>query len=99
MKKLIVSKFGGSSLKDAEAIRRSAEIALNNADTAIVCVSATQKTTRKLIELSRIAASDIEMANVLFLNIKQAHFKIAEDLKLKQVEIDQLDLIFEVKGF
>ena len=51
---IIVSKFGGSSMKDAIAIRRSAQIAHDKGPNIIV-VSATYGTTNQLIELSKKA--------------------------------------------
>ncbi len=51
-----VAKFGGTSMADANAIRRSASIAIErNAD--LVVVSATAGTTNTLIEISRLAVS------------------------------------------
>ncbi len=48
-----VSKFGGTSLADFEAIRRSADIVAGDAETRIVTVSATSGTTNSLVTLSR----------------------------------------------
>ena len=48
MSKWIVSKFGGSSVKNAEAILRCSKIIENNPDIKVVVISATQNTTNQL---------------------------------------------------
>jgi aspartate kinase len=79
--KVIVSKFGGSSMKDAEAITRSAKIAAEH-KSSIVVVSATYGTTNKLIELATIAPkAPWEQCEELINDIKSNHRQIAKDLK------------------
>ena len=45
---MIVAKFGGSSVKDAEAMRRCAQIIEQNPDISLVILSATYNTTNEL---------------------------------------------------
>jgi aspartate kinase len=81
--KLIVSKFGGTSMGDAKAMRRSASICHKQKST-IVVVSATSGTTNQLISLSRSAEKGnwIESERTLNLII-QKHTQLAQDLEVK----------------
>ena len=50
---LVVAKFGGTSMGDAEAMRKSAEIVRANARIRLVVVSATSATTNQLLDVSK----------------------------------------------
>ena len=50
MSKNIIAKFGGTSMADAVAMKRSSQIALNRG-ASVVVVSATSGTTNQLIEM------------------------------------------------
>ncbi|HXH73609.1 MAG TPA: lysine-sensitive aspartokinase 3 [Bacteriovoracaceae bacterium] len=55
-RKLIVSKFGGTSMGDYPSMQRSAAISIERGST-IVVVSATSGTTDKLIEVAKLAST------------------------------------------
>ena len=80
MSKVIVSKFGGSSMKDAEAMLRSAEISKRQNST-VTLVSATYGTTDKLHEIidSAIAGQWNDCEKTLFA-IRENHFDILNNL-------------------
>lgn len=93
--KVVVSKFGGSSMKDAQAITRSAQVALDH-NAAIVVVSATYGTTNQLIELIDKASLGIwSEAEALVSSIKENHVGIAKDLGADQRTFDTLNPLFE----
>ena len=54
--KLVVSKFGGTSMGDASCMRRSAEVSFER-NASVVIVSATSGTTNALIDIGRTAES------------------------------------------
>lgn len=98
MEKIIVSKFGGTSMGDAACMLRSAEVSVKQKSRLIV-VSATSGTTNQLIELGSQAQSQ-KQAEVerLLLGIRERHFQIAKDLKAStqtheflQSVLDELD--------
>lgn len=79
---LIVSKFGGTSMGDAQCMLRSAEVSFKQASKCIV-VSATSGTTNDLIDLAKSAEkSSWEKTQAVILKIKTKHEKIARDLEL-----------------
>ncbi|MGZ3789333.1 MAG: lysine-sensitive aspartokinase 3 [Bacteriovorax sp.] len=93
--KVIVSKFGGTSMGDAECMKRSAEVALAQ-NSKLVVVSATSGTTNDLIELSKTAEkSSWENAQLILTKIKVKHLKIARDLEMTPEKIDHLNQLFE----
>lgn len=91
----VVSKFGGTSMGDAECMKRSAQVAFNQ-NAKIVVVSATSGTTNDLIELSKTAEkSSWENAQLILTKIKVKHLKLARELDLTPEKIDLLDNLFE----
>jgi aspartate kinase len=79
---IIVAKFGGSSMADAVAMKRSAGVAMKH-KANLVTVSATYGTTNKLIKLSELAvSSDWESCEEIIGEIKENHQKIAADLDI-----------------
>ena len=80
MTQIVVSKFGGSSMKNAEAMLRSASISKQQNST-LTLVSATYGTTDKLHELIEKAQSGQwnECEKILF-SIRENHFDILNDL-------------------
>ncbi len=80
MTQIVVSKFGGSSMKNAEAMMRSATISKQQNST-LTLVSATYGTTDKLHELIDKAQSGEwnECEKILF-SIRENHFDILNDL-------------------
>lgn len=84
--KLVVSKFGGTSMGDAGCMLRSAEVSLKQSSKMVV-VSATSGTTNDLIELARTAEkSSWDKASLIITKIKNKHEKIARDLELPESE-------------
>ncbi|OUR95258.1 lysine-sensitive aspartokinase 3 [Halobacteriovorax marinus] len=82
MDAIIVAKFGGSSMADAAAMRRSAGVALEH-KANIVTVSATYGTTNNLIKLSELAMTkDWSACEEIILEIREKHLSIACDLDL-----------------
>ncbi len=95
MKKLIVSKFGGTSMGDASCMLRSAKVAVSQ-NSFVVVVSAVSGVTNKLIELSKLAQFKTwPETESLWLQIKSTHEKIAEDLKLEQKSRDELGTLLD----
>jgi len=81
----IVSKFGGSSVKDSEAMLRCARIVAANPEKLIIVISATQNTTNQLEEVATLAKKQnrTELDSLLCL-IESRHEKIGEDLNFSE---------------
>lgn len=96
MTKIIVSKFGGSSMADATAMKRSASVALEH-NANLITVSATYGTTNNLIKLSELAlTSNWETCEELVNEIVNKHYVIAKELELQ--DLSELDgLLGEVR--
>lgn len=80
MSKIVVSKFGGSSMKDHEAMLRSAKISMDQ-NATITLVSATYGTTDNLHSLIDLAVTGnwSECEKTLF-KIREKHFDILKNL-------------------
>lgn len=91
MESIIVAKFGGSSMADATAMKRSAGVAKKNLAN-LVTVSATYGTTNKLIKLSELAlSSDWDSCEEIVNEIKENHISIANELEIDDLtEINAL---------
>lgn len=93
--KIVVSKFGGTSMGDAECMRRSAEVAFKQ-NSKVIVVSATSGTTNDLIELASTAEKNTwDQAQVILTKIKTKHLKIARELDMPPMRIDGLNQLFE----
>jgi aspartate kinase len=90
---LIVAKFGGSSVRDAEAINRSAKVALEK-KARIVVVSATYGTTNTLVEFSNKSGS-WEQAQEKLAQLKDRHLTIAQQLKSSAEEMQQIEELID----
>jgi aspartate kinase len=78
----IVSKFGGSSMADAMAMKRSAQVAYQK-QSSIVVVSATYGTTNQLIQLSQLAVQGNQaQVDLTLKEIVENHKEIAYDLNI-----------------
>ncbi len=89
-KKLIVSKFGGSSMKDATAIKRSANLAKNR-QTQLIVVSATYGTTNELITLSQTAlSSNWKECQQKLEHLQNKHLEMARQLECTQITVEKL---------
>ncbi len=93
MSKFIVSKFGGSSMKDREAMYRSAEIAKVH-NSHLIVVSATYGTTNQLVEISKVAPiADWKTCRKIFTKIKDRHISLAKALEVDQAAITDIESI------
>ncbi|MCF8059613.1 MAG: lysine-sensitive aspartokinase 3 [Bacteriovoracaceae bacterium] len=91
--KVIVSKFGGSSMKDADAIRRSAKIAADH-HSSLVVVSATYGTTNQLIEIAKTAQTlPWEETLPMIEAIKENHRQIAKDLGATAADSEEIEIL------
>ncbi len=80
MRRIVVSKFGGTSVKDADAIKRSAQIALSH-HSSIVVLSACSGITDQLIAIGKLACeAKWKQALSQIKEIEQRHLEIAKDL-------------------
>lgn len=97
MSKVVVSKFGGTSMGDASCMLRSAEVSFKQ-NSSIVVVSATSGTTNALIELGKTAqAKAWSESETLLTKIRERHLQIAEELKVSAETRTQLEALFEEK--
>lgn len=95
MAQLIVSKFGGTSMGDAECMLRSAEVSYRQGS-SVVAVSATSGTTNDLIALGKTAESQSwSEAEKIIEKIRGTHTKIAENLRVSAASLQQLESLLE----
>lgn len=95
MDKIIVSKFGGTSMGDAACMLRSAEVSYKRKSN-VVAVSATSGTTNDLIALGQAAQNQTwRESEVLIEKIQNKHFQIAKDLKVSATTEGMLKDLFE----
>lgn len=96
MNKWIVAKFGGSSVKDAEAMLRCSNVVDSNPNIKIVVISATQNTTNQLEFIARAAQrGDEDTLNSLVNELSTRHLQIANELFSSNVVITGLHTLFE----
>lgn len=90
----IVSKFGGSSVKDASAMLRCSQIIENNPLIKIVVISATQNTTNQLEFVARAASmGDVETLNSVTAELINKHINIAKELFTSPKILNELEEI------
>lgn len=95
MAKLVVSKFGGTSMGDADCMLRSAEVSYRQGSSLVV-VSATSGTTNDLIALGKTAETQSwPDAEKILTKIQERHLKIAGDLHLPADSVKLLETLFE----
>ncbi len=93
-KQYIVSKFGGSSMKDVAAMRRSAEI-IKREESHLIIVSATHGTTNQLLEISQSSPhSDWKSIRKKIGKIKEKHLNMAKDIEAKEECLNDLNTLF-----
>lgn len=99
MRKIVVSKFGGTSMGDAKCISRSAEVARARG-AAIVVVSATSGTTNQLIELAQVAQKqEWSLTEAAIKKLAERHFQIARDLSLPSTLTKKIEeLVHELES-
>lgn len=96
MSKWIVAKFGGSSVKDAEAMLRVANVVDANPDIRIVVISATQNTTNQLEFIARAAErGDSETLGSLILELTNRHTTIANELFSSELVHTELKHLYD----
>lgn len=96
MSKWIVAKFGGSSVKDAEAMLRVANVVDANPDIRIVVISATQNTTNQLEFIARAAErGDSETLGSLILELSNRHTTIANELFSSEMVHTELKHLYD----
>ncbi|MDD4972798.1 MAG: aspartate kinase [Bacteriovorax sp.] len=92
--KWVVSKFGGSSVKDAAAMLRCSQIIENNPLIKIVVISATQNTTNQLEFIARAAQmGDENTMNNVTTELINKHVKIATELFTSPVVLTELEAL------
>ena len=74
-----VAKFGGTSMADAEAMRRSASIVTQDPGRRLIVVSATSGTTNLLTNFCDTV--DLGEKEEIFETIREKHFDICAKLK------------------
>ena len=79
MERKVVAKFGGTSVKTAEAIRKLADIVKLNLDIKVIVVSAVGGATNLLVQLCHC---ENEQFNDLIEDITNIHIKLSHDLGL-----------------
>jgi aspartate kinase len=79
---MVIMKFGGTSVQDAEAIDRAAGIVRSRRkQTPVVVVSALAKVTDQLVLIGqRASEGDADSAAELVSALRERHFKVATDL-------------------
>lgn len=91
--KIIVSKFGGSSMADEAAMERSARIAARQGS-SIVLVSATYGTTDQLVELIQTAEQgNWNACEKILFKVREKHFDICSKVTQDQIVSEQLRLL------
>ena len=89
---LIVAKFGGTSLADAQAIRCSAEVARKQTRLGLLVVSAMAGTTDRLLGLARTAREkNWGQARNILREIQLQHRQAADELGLQGPFRDQVE--------
>lgn len=81
MKNIKVCKFGGSSVRDAEAMSRCSRILQKRPENRLVIISATYNTTNELEELAGISLKNILDAREFLSWIMDRHTTLAKELK------------------
>lgn len=97
--KMVVSKFGGSSVRDSIAFKRSSNIIVETANLKLVVVSATYDTTNQLEKLASLFLSNYEEAFVHLDKVIERHLTIASELEIKtMVEASLQEMANEIRN-
>ena len=93
--KLVVSKFGGTSMGDAVCMKRSAEVSVKQG-ACVVVVSATSGTTNQLIEIGKLAqAGRWAECEKLIQTMQERHIQIAKEIGCYKSAEKDLHRLFE----
>ena len=96
MSKWTVAKFGGSSVKDAEAMLRVSGVVEAHPEVKIVVISATQNTTNQLELIARAAErGDEDTCQSLVNELIHRHTNIAKELFSSGAVIKELHNLFD----
>lgn len=97
--KMVVSKFGGSSVRDSIAFKRSSNIIKETANLKLVVVSATYDTTNQLEKLASLFLSNYEEAFAHLDKVIERHLTIASELEVKtMVEASLQEMANEIRN-
>lgn len=93
---IIVSKFGGSSVKDAEAMNRCAVIVEKNPSIKMVVISATQNTTNQLEFVAQAAfRGEEDTLKGVLSDLEKKHTQIAKDLGATSEILKELQFLYD----
>jgi aspartate kinase len=94
---IVVSKFGGSSMKNYGAMVRSAQIAVEQ-KSSVVLVSATYGTTDQLVALAAAAGQGLweECQEILF-ELREKHLEIFHQLGVEELHDKLIDIFDELE--
>ncbi|WP_372653596.1 aspartate kinase [Halobacteriovorax sp.] len=93
-----IYKFGGSSVKDATAIKRVSNIILSQDRCGVVVVSATKNTTNELETIAKSSSlSEENLTSKLISTLFDRHREIARDLEL-DIELSIFELETELRA-
>lgn len=99
MSELVVAKFGGSSMADYEAMKRSALIVSERKSIKIVVVSATYGTTNQLVEIiDNTRQGKWNECKALIAHIEKRHIELANEWKIKDLSPIN-EILKELKTF
>lgn len=90
-----VYKFGGSTIRSAEALRSIANIINSSQDLSVVVLSATHNTTNELEEIAAAAVRSIDDAQELIENLLDKHYKLTDDLEITEIVKSDLESLKE----
>jgi len=88
-----VAKFGGTSMADAVAMRRSAAIVTQDSGRRVIVVSATSGTTNLLLDFCD--TPDLNEKEAIFEKIQQKHLDICRDLKNPETAEKRIQEVLE----
>jgi aspartate kinase len=95
-KKLIVSKFGGTSMGTRDAMLNAARIVLSKPEIRVVVVSATSGTTNQLLKLRDLKRSGNTSALKEELSaLKSRHLELAQSLDCDANQMASLQVLFQ----
>lgn len=90
---LIVAKFGGTSVADFDAMNRSADIVLSDANTRLVVLSASAGITNLLVSLAE--GQELEQRAYLLDEIRTIQYAIIDRLQAPDVIRQEIDRMLE----
>jgi aspartate kinase len=93
---MLVYKFGGASVKDANAVRQLSKIVQDCKENLVVVISAMGKTTSRLEEILKHSFREDESHLPFIQKLKDDHFSIVHDLFRENVPLEnEISELFE----